>query len=240
MFSVRAWLNIRSTIISLTIFTVAACGGGGGDAPPSTTSSATPTTVAGVAAVGAPIVGTVTLKDVVGATRTATTSATGAFSLNVSGLTPPFFLLAANTLETVTLYSIAPTPGIANINPLTHLIVVAAATNVDATITNPSDVFADPAKFKSITVAQVGDATTMMMGKMSASFKAMLSAQGAINVNPITDQYTIGNALDKTFDAHTLTLNPVTGTVTEKNNATSIVSIVATQQELRLIHMPHS
>ena len=240
MVPMRTWLYIRSTIISLTIFAVAACGGGGGDATTSTTPSATPTTVVGVAAVGAPIMGTVTLKDVVGATGTATTSATGAFSLNVSGLTPPFFLLAANTLGTVTLYSIAPAPGIANINPLSHLVVVAAAMNVDATITNPSDVFADPAKFKSITAAQVGDATTLVMGKMSTSFKAMLSVQGAINVNPITDQYAIGNALDKTFDAHTLTLNPVTGTITEKDNATGIVSIVATQPELRLIHTPHS
>lgn len=238
--NMRTWLYIRSTIISLTIFAVAACGGGGGDTPPSSTSSATPTTVVGVAATGAPIVGTVTLKDVAGVTRTVATSATGAFSLNISGLTPPFFLLAADTLGTVTLYSIAPAPGIANINPLSHLVVVSAAMNVDTTITNPFDIFADPAKFKSITAAQVGDATTMVMGKMSTGFRAMLGAQGALNVNPITDLYAIGNGLDKTFDAFTLTLNPVTGTITEKDTSTGVVSIVATQPELRLIHTPHS
>lgn len=55
----RAWLNIRSTIISLTIFTVAACGGG---APP----SATPTTADGVDK-GPSEAGTATPENVVGA-----------------------------------------------------------------------------------------------------------------------------------------------------------------------------
>jgi hypothetical protein len=215
---------------------MACSGGGGGGAPPSATS----TTVVGVAAMGAPIAGTVTLKDVVGTTRVATTSAAGAFLLDVSGLTPPFFLLAANTLGTVTLYSISPAPGIANINPLSHLVVVAAAMNVDTTIKDPSDVFADPVKFKSITAAQLKAAITMVMGKMSTGFKAMLGAQGATNADPITDPYAIGNGLDKTFDAFTLTLDPVTGTITEKDTATGIVTTVATLADFRLIHTPNS
>ena len=232
----HAWRNIRSTIISLTIFTIGACGGGGGSALP----SAAPATVVGVAAMGAPIVGTVTLKDVVGVTRVATTSAAGAFSLDVSGLTPPFFLLAANAPGTVAFYSIASAPGIANINPLSHLVVVAAAMHVDASTRNPADVFADPAKFKSISTTQLQAATAMVMGKMSTRFRAMLSAQGALGADPITDLYTIGNGLDKTFDALALTLDPVTGTITEQDAATGIVSTVATQTEIRPIHTPSS
>ena len=241
--NMRAWFNIRLTINSLIIFTVAACGGGGGSsgagigAPPPTASSPT---VVGVAAMGAPIAGTVTLKDVTGATRAAMTSTAGAFSLDVSGLTPPFFLLAVNIPGTVALYSVAPAPGIANINPLTHLVVVAAAMYVDATIKNPADVFADPAKFKSITAAQVQAATIMVMGKMSTGFRAMLSAQGAINADPISGLYAIGNGLDNTFDALTLTLDPVTGTITEKDTATGIVTTVATQADFRPIQTPGS
>jgi len=230
------FLKLASLIASL--FVLSACGGGGGGGGGVPPPSATSTTIVGVAATGAPIVGTVTLKDVGGATTGVTTSATGAFSLDVSGLTPPFFLQAADTSGTVTLYSIAPAPGIANINPLSHLVVVAAALNVDAAIKNPSDVFADPGKFKSITAAQIKTATTLVMGKLSGAFKAMLSAQGTTNTDPITGPYAVGNGLDKTFDALTLTLDPVTGTITEKNTATGIVTTIATQADFRPVHTP--
>ena len=210
--------------------------GGGGDVPP----SAAPTTVVGVAATGAPIVGTVTLKDVVGATRTATTSATGAFSLDVSGLTPPYILQVVNNPGTVTLYSIATSHGTANINPLSHLILHAVAMNVDPTVTNPADVFADPRKFKALTQTHVNAATGIIMGKLSPDFKAMLRAQGASNINPIIDHYAIGNGLDKTFDAHSLTLDTVTGALTDKENATGIVTLIATQGDFRSIATPRS
>lgn len=237
-----AWSRIGRTIIALAVVAVAGCGGssgGGGGAPPPSQIVPIPFVI-GVAAVGAPIVGTATLKDAAGTARVASTSATGAFSIDVTGLAPPFFLKATNSQGTVTLYSIAAAPGVANINPLSHLIVMAVAMTIDPSVKNPSDVFFDPAKFKSISATLVEAATVNVMANMSSRFRDLLSTQGSSSVNPIADRYEIGNGLDRTFDALALTLDPVTGTITERDTATGVVSTVATQANFRAIFSPAS
>ena len=89
---------------------IAGCGSGGGTTAP---------TVSGVAATGAPMSGTAYLKDSAGNPEMSTSinPQTGAFAFNVSGKTPPFLVRAGS------LYSMSGGPGMANINPLSNLMV---------------------------------------------------------------------------------------------------------------------
>lgn len=78
----------------------AACGGGG-DSPSGSSVGAASTTVSGTAAGGAPLIGTVTVKDSKGVERSKNIdlAAAGAYSIDVTGLTPPFVLRADGTVE---------------------------------------------------------------------------------------------------------------------------------------------
>src|SRR5512142_3327314 len=82
-------------------------------------------TVSGTAASGAPLASvTVTLKDATGASRTATTAADGRFSIDTTGLTPPFLVLVADAGGA--LYSVsadAAAQSTINVTPLTDLII---------------------------------------------------------------------------------------------------------------------
>ncbi len=106
---------------------LAGCGGsGGGSDAAATTPSAATTSVSGTAATGAPLaqVG-VTLKDSANHSVSATTSATGAFTLDTTSLTPPF-LLQVTTPGGTRLLSVS-TDGNAtatlNVTPITDLVV---------------------------------------------------------------------------------------------------------------------
>lgn len=123
---------------ALAALALAGCGGGGGggstdDGGGGSTSSL----ISGVAAAGAPIVGTVYLKDALGAERTAEVpaSANGEYSIDAEGLTPPFKLKAVGTVgnTTVTYVSVATADdvgGTINITPFTDLIVASLASQV--------------------------------------------------------------------------------------------------------------
>ena len=63
--------------------------------------------VRGTASMGSPIVGaTVTLKDSTGKSTTATTASDGTYTLNTSGMTPPYFVQVVTTSGT-TFYSVS-------------------------------------------------------------------------------------------------------------------------------------
>jgi len=84
------------------------------------------TTARGTAAIGSPIPDTtVSLKDATGAGRTGTTDSNGAYTIDTSGLTPPFLLLVTTGTGTE-LYSVSAgsdTDNVVNITPLTDLII---------------------------------------------------------------------------------------------------------------------
>jgi hypothetical protein len=108
---------------SLTLLTLLpGCGGGGGGAaviPVATTS------VSGVAATGAPLVGTVYLKDSATPAIELSTiiAADGSFTFDVTNLKAPFLLKAVGTAggRNYTLYSFASNHGIANTGRLHEL-----------------------------------------------------------------------------------------------------------------------
>lgn len=113
-------MNTRCSayLLMILLLLLAGCGGG-------------TDTLSGVAAAGAPIVGTVYLKDSANpaAELSVPITANGSFSFAVGSMTPPFLLKAVGSANgnDLILYSLASSPGVAHINPLTNLAVVEAA-----------------------------------------------------------------------------------------------------------------
>lgn len=122
-------------LASAGLVTIYGCGGGSSTTSSATTTPTVPptlaTTLTGTAAIGAPISGSVFAIDINGKiSPAATTSALGAFIVNVDGMTAPFILSVTGTAggKQVTLNSIATATGqTVNITPLTDLIVSTAS-----------------------------------------------------------------------------------------------------------------
>jgi hypothetical protein len=181
--------------LAVVVFTLNGCGGGGGG-------SSAPT-VSGVAASGAPMTGTVFLKDSANNPEMSTTisAQTGAFSFDVSGKTAPYML------RTGTLYSMSSGPGTANINPMTHLMVADAAGFADMSTMNAF--YTNPNATQMGTISgKMGTALLHMQQTMAP----MLNAYGVANVNPVTGTITIGQGMDRMFDDVKMTIN-ASGTV---------------------------
>ncbi len=179
--------------------------------------------VTGVAAAGAPLVGTVTLKDSSGTTKQLSTSLAldGSYSLNVSGLTPPFLLQAAGTAggNSYTLYSLAATVGNCNINPLTHLAVTMANSGQD-----PTGVFTAPTPAK---IASLANALPAAVASIQNKLAPMFSQVGVAPVNIMTDQMAAnGQGVDLLFDMISFPVSD--GTVTMVNKADGGTILAAT------------
>jgi hypothetical protein len=187
-------------ILALVVVTLTGCGGGGGG---SADVGGAPPMVSGIAASGAPMTGTVFLKDSANNPEMSTTinAQTGAFSFDVSGKTAPYMLRAG------TLYSMSSGPGTANINPMTHLMVADAAGFGDMTAMN--------AFYNSPNATQM-DTISGKMGTallhMQQTMAPLLSAYGVANVNPVTGTIIIGQGMDRMFDDVKMTIN-ASGTV---------------------------
>jgi len=87
----------KAVLATAAFLCLASCGGGGGAGSGGTATSA----VSGMAAAGSGIAGRVSIKDASGQERFVDT-ASGSFTLNVDGLTPPFLLKAQWTVSGVT------------------------------------------------------------------------------------------------------------------------------------------
>ena len=189
--------NIAVTIyliFALAVFTLNGCGGGNSTAP----------TVSGVAASGAPMTGTVYLKDSANNPEMSTTinAQNGTFSFDVSGKTGPFMLRAG------TLYSMSSGPGTANINPLTHLMVADAGGFADMATMN--------AFYNSPNATTMGTISGNMGAArqhMQLKIAALLTVYGVASQDPITVAVTIGQGMDRMFDDVKMTIDP-TGFVT--------------------------
>lgn len=119
-------LTLGATALSLLL---AGCGGSGSDSPaPGPGAGAGATSISGVAAAGLPLVGTVTVKDSLGATRMAAIGTSGSYTINVEGLTAPFVFRAEGRAggREYQIYSAATAAdvgGVINVTPLTDLVV---------------------------------------------------------------------------------------------------------------------
>ena len=203
----RGLVSLLAMILPLVLL-IAGCGGGGGGA----------NTVSGVAAAGAPLVGTVYLKDSSSPAKelSDTIAADGSFSIDVTGLTPPFILKAQGTAGGVsyTLCSFAPGPGIANINPYSNLAVANAINNY-----NLSGIYTAPTTTQMQTISAN---LAKSIADIESKLLPLLTLYHAA-VNPISDSYTANHlGLDGLLDMVKVTISS-TGTVTLTNKLTSAV-----------------
>ncbi len=176
--------------------------------------------VKGVAASGAPVVGTVTLTDasVPPRVRTTTSAANGSFSINVSGLTPPFVLTVTWTDSSGTnqLYSFTLGPGTANINPFSNAAFAAAIDGDPSTLpANP-----DPALYESIE-SHRSTAIASLRQKLTPLF----SLYGTTK-DPVNDDYEADHTgLDAMFDDVKITVS--NGMIIVTNKETGAVIFTA-------------
>ena len=199
---------IINAIFVVSIMAIlAGCGGGGETTAPALT-------VAGVAAAGSPLVGTVTLKDSSDISKQLSTSigVRGSFSFNVSGLTAPFLVQAKGTASgnNYTLYSLATNSGNCNINPLTHLAVTMANGGQD-----PASVFGEPTATQ---IATISAALPNTVANIQDKLAPIFSRVEASPVNIITDQMTAyGPGIDLLFEMVSIAV--VNGNVSMVNKA---------------------
>ena len=211
---------IKAGAVSLCILMLVACG------VQQISPSQTPQ-VNGVAASGAPVVGTITLTDasVPARTRTIMSAANGSFSIDVSGLTPPFVLTVKWTDSSGTnqLYSFTLGPGTANINPFSNAAFAAAAQVDPSTLTtnmDPSLMRALSDRDRRQTVIQ------QLMQKLSSLFALYGTTQ-----NPVDDEYEADHTgLDGMFDAVRITV--ANGMITVTNRATGGVIFTASVNDI--------
>jgi hypothetical protein len=128
--------------LAVTALLVTACGSGGGDTTPvvANDGGGSSTLLSGTAAAGAPIIGTVTIKDSASPANTkfVTIEADGNYSVDVSGLTAPYMVRAdgyvgGNEYHLYSAGTAADVGGTINITPLTDLIVANIAGSIAAT-----------------------------------------------------------------------------------------------------------
>ncbi len=176
---------------SMVLF-ISGCGSEGTVADSSTAI----TKVSGVAADGAPVVGQAFLKDSTNsAEKTAMIGVDGSYSFDVDGMTPPFIIKAEWTANGTVhdLYSFAPRPGTANINPLANAAVAGAAANIDlaSIYANP-----DPAVMK-----MVATNLPASMADLQSRLKTLLD-QYQVSSDPLDGYYKADHTgLDALFDA---------------------------------------
>jgi hypothetical protein len=179
--------------------------------------------VSGIAAAGAPIVGQVFLVDANGeaaASSPVTIGNDGNFTIDVSGLTAPFFLQAIGKPRgsdtTMTLFSATPSAGTANVNPLSTVIVAVASGGE-----NPATVFSDP-------VSHAGSITTTSLQNATSSMRTMISQIladfGAATIDPIRDSVPANaEGLDALFDTVSFQLDTTLKTLTIVDRSGSII-----------------
>ena len=214
-------------VVLLPIFIIAGCGGGGGHSG----STSTPTQmISGVAAAGWPLTGTVTIKDSKGATNNTTSDVTGAYSINVTGMTAPFVLMASGTIAGVStqLYSGATQADIGgniNITPLTDLIISNVAGEISANYYssgNFSNLTADNLNTQDVKLQDVLQPISSGVPGFPASSIDLLRTSSFLTNN---------TGLDALIDLVTITDNVPTNsaTITNVTNQQAVTVNFATQ-----------
>ncbi|WP_198149742.1 DUF5011 domain-containing protein [Colwellia sp. MT41] len=172
-----------------------------------------PPTLTGTAAAGAAIVGTVTIKDSLGETRSELIEADGTYSVDVTGLTAPFRLRAEGTVggKSYRIHSYAEEAtldGTINITPFTDLIIANAAHQIAAAYFDEvSPTFLDP-----VEIAAQEDA---LQAKLQAVFDA-LGLDSAINL--LTSAFSADHSgLDAALDIIQIETDPITNIATIVN-----------------------
>ncbi|HEY0586153.1 MAG TPA: hypothetical protein VGD52_08490 [Pseudoduganella sp.] len=213
-------------LASAVSMALAACGGGGSDSdsgttPPPVQTSPLSVVFSGTAAVGAPLEGSVTVKDSKGATKVAQIGANGAYSVDVTGMTGPFVFRASGTAngQVYTVHSVATSADAAgkiNVTQLTDLI----AANVGGQLA--ADYFDQFDKNAATATASTIDAEA---AKLKEKLQAILTALGVdANADLLRTPFVpISSPLDKALDAIHVTVDASTAVATISTTANASV-----------------
>lgn len=209
---------MRTGLLLAAALLVSACGGGGGGG--ATAPAAPPTTLSGKAAAGAPIIGSVTIKDSSSPAQTKTVpiAADGNYSVDVTGLKAPYMVRAdgyvgGNDYHLYSAGTSADVGGTINITPLTDLIVANIAGSVAKT-------YFDNGSFSTLTATQL----TAQSDALKAKLLPILTAVGVsgsidlLRASFSTDHTGLDAALDV---IRVNTTDAVTGAATITNFITA-------------------
>jgi hypothetical protein len=170
-------------------------------------------TLSGTAAAGAPIIGTVTVKDSAGTERVTTIEADGSYSVDVSGMTPPLALRADgyvgdNEYHLYSAAALVDADGTVNITPFTDLIIADLAGDIAAN-------YYDNAGFADLTPEDLAAAETALQAKL----QPILTALGVSDTIDLlrTSFDTDHTGLDAVIDVVKVTVDPETVKATLTN-----------------------
>lgn len=192
----------RFTAALLTI-ALAACGGGsGGSSQPQT--GAGPT-ITGTAATGSPLEGATIVvysKGTAIATLANAVSSTGTYSITLpAGSTGPFIIAAIR--DDIRLYGVrtSSTGGVANVTPITSLILARLASNGD-----PAQLIADVVSNPS---AASDTAVNARKAEIATMLQSILQATGQTSFDPVSGNFSAdGSGYDRMLDSLLVTITP--------------------------------
>lgn len=210
---------MKSKSFLLTVCAAAvlvACGGGG--TSPTSTQAGSGSALSGTAAGGAPVVGSVFVKDSLGAERSAIISANGNYNVDVSGMTGPFMLKAVGTVggNSVSYFSAATSADLnstINVTPFTSLIV----SNIAAQL---AENYYDNGQFGStLSATALTEAKTNLQQKLAPTLTALgLDASIDLMKASFAADHT---GLDAALDLVKVTIDPATNIATLTNALTN-------------------
>jgi len=236
-----------ATAVAAGATSITASSGGVTSSQDTLTVTPVPTYAAGTAAIGAAIAGaTVTLTDSLGATSTATTASDGSYSLDTTGLTPPFLVQVATPGGN--LYSVsadASNSTTINVHPYTDLMVrswygaqgVSADTAFSSASTYPAPT---PASVNVLSSAVTGVAQmwltnagldTSTFNLISSSFTAgsgsgldQVLDQSSVNTSAGQATITSGSVTQTSAISFDTSANSMTVLTSTTNSSTSVTS----------------
>lgn len=222
--------------VSCILLILAGCGGGGGGDPAPTDGTSPTSTLSGTAAAGAPIIGTVTVKDSAAPpqTKVGAIDADGKYNIDVAGMTAPFMLRAEGTVggRSYSLFSAGTAADVnatINITPLTDLIVA----NIAAQL---AEAAYDNGNFSGMTT----EALNAAQSALRARLQPVLSAVGlSDSIDLLRTSFNTDNTgLDGALDVIRVTADPATLTATITNiiDNQQIVDDLASQADTTVLN----
>jgi len=208
----RVSTQVLFSFIMMMFLMVIGCSGGGSDeAAPAPAAK----TISGIAAAGAPIIGTVTIKDSSSTPieRVTTIAADGSYSIDVSGMKAPFALRADGYVggRTYHLYSAAVNAdinGTINITPFTDLIIANMAQQI-------AEEYYTSGAFSSMTNGELTAAEAALQAKL----QPILTALGvSASIDLLRTSFNADHTgLDRVIDVVKVTVDPATVEATLTN-----------------------
>lgn len=210
-------LEFLCKTLLLTIFTLTliSCGGSDGDGDEG---GDTASTLSGTAATGVPIDGEILVTDISGSTATAVIDESGNYTVDVTGMSPPF-IIAAIPSDTMlaTQYSFASQANITvNVTPLTTLTLFNASGQADLSVIQADWENA----FSGITQAQIDSAQAIVNANFGGLFSGLGLDPAAFDLfsSPFNAD---GTGFDGLLDLLEIVLDPDLGEFTIEYNGSS-------------------